>query len=66
MTQERWQQVCDLLEEALELAPQQRSALQDRACDAERSLEVLLASSEHVRSSFLQRPPLVEQTSRPM
>jgi hypothetical protein len=56
MTRERWQQVCELLEKALELAPQQRSALMDRACGADPSLrqevEVLLASSDHVRSSF--------------
>jgi len=68
MTRERWQQVCDLLEEALELAPQQRPALLDRACGADPSLrqevEVLLASSDHVRSSFLQGPPLVEQMSQ--
>ena len=62
MTRERWQQVCDLLEEALELAPQQRPALLDRACGADPSLrqevEVLLDSSDRVRSSFLQGPPL--------
>jgi len=62
MTQERWQQVCDLLEQALELAPQQRPALLDRACGSDPSLrqevEVLLASSDRVRSSFLQGPPL--------
>ena len=68
MTRERWQQVCDLLEEALELAPQQRPALLDRACCADPSLrqevEDLLASSDHVRTSFLQGPPLAEQTSQ--
>jgi serine/threonine protein kinase len=62
MTPERWQQVCDLLEKALELAPQQRLVLLDRACGADPSLrqevEVLLASSDHVRSSFLQGSPL--------
>jgi Tol biopolymer transport system component/tRNA A-37 threonylcarbamoyl transferase component Bud32 len=62
MTAERWQQICDLLEKALELVPQQRLALLDRICDADPSLrqevEVLLASSDHVRSSFLQGPPL--------
>jgi len=61
MTPERWQQVCDLLEKALELAPQQRPALLDRACGEDPSLrqevEVLLASSDHVRSGFLQGPP---------
>ena len=62
MTSERWQRVCDLLGKALEVAPQQRPALLDRACGADLSLrrevEVLLASSDHVRSSFLQVPPV--------
>ena len=62
MTQKRWQEVRDLLEQALELAPQQQAALLDRACGADRSLrqevEVRLASSDHVRPSFLQGPPL--------
>ena len=62
MTQERWQKVCDLLEKALELAPQQRPALLDRACGPDSSLrqevETLLASSDHVRSSFLEGSPL--------
>src|SRR6516225_4665557 len=66
MTREK--QVCDLLEQALEVAPQQRPALLDRACGADRPLrqevEVLLASSDHVRSSFLQAPPLVERMSQ--
>src|SRR5215469_9156816 len=64
MTPERWQQVCHLLEKALELAPQQRPALLDRACGADPSLrqevEDLLASSEDVRASFLQGLPLSE------
>ena len=62
LTPERWQQVCDLLAKALELAPQQRPALLDRACGADPSLrqevEVLLASSDHVRTGFLQGSPL--------
>ena len=68
MTPERWQQVCDLLRKALELAPQQRSALLDRACGADPSLrqevDDLLASSDLVRSSFLQGPPLQGTPSR--
>lgn len=36
MTRERWQQVCDLLENALELALPQRPSLLDRACSADR------------------------------
>ena len=58
MTPERWQQIRDLLEQALELAPEQRAALLDRSCVSDPSLrqevEVLLAASDGVRSSFLQ------------
>ena len=57
MTPERWQQIRDLLEKALELTPEQRSAFLERACSSDPSLrqevETLLASSEDVRSSFL-------------
>jgi non-specific serine/threonine protein kinase/serine/threonine-protein kinase len=62
MTPERWQQICDLLEKALELAPEQRPTLLDRACGADPSMrqevETLLASSDDVRSGFLQASPL--------
>jgi hypothetical protein len=58
MNPERWQQIRDLLEQALELAPEQRAALLDRSCVSDPSLrqevEVLLAASDDVRSSFLQ------------
>jgi len=58
MTPERWQQVQDVLEKALELAAGERSAFLDRACSSDPSLrhevETLLASSDGVRSSFLQ------------
>ena len=58
MTPERWQQIQDVLEEVLQLAPDQRSAFLDRACSTDPSLrqevETLLASSDDVRSSFLQ------------
>jgi len=61
MTPERWQQVQDVLEKALELAPGERSAYLKQACSSDPSLrqevETLLASSDHVRSSFLQSPP---------
>jgi len=63
MTRKRWQEVCDMLKKALELAPQQRPALLDQACGADRSLrqelEVLLASNDDARSSFLRGPPLL-------
>ncbi len=61
MTPERWEQICDALGKALELAPEQRDAFLDRACANDPSLrqevEVLLASSDDVRSSFLQSQP---------
>jgi tetratricopeptide (TPR) repeat protein len=57
MTPERWQQIRDLLEKALELAPGERSAFLNRACSSDPSLrqevETLLASSDDVRSTFL-------------
>jgi len=63
MTPERWQQIRDVLEEALELAPEQRSAFLQRNCSSDPSLrqevETLLASSPDVRSSFLQSSPRV-------
>ena len=62
MTPERWQQIRDLLEQALELPPEERSALLHRACasdsDLRKEVETLLASSDGVCSSFLQAPPM--------
>jgi eukaryotic-like serine/threonine-protein kinase len=62
MTPERWQQIRDVLEKALELTPGQRPAFLDRACLSDPSLrqevEILLASNEDVRSSFLQSSSL--------
>jgi eukaryotic-like serine/threonine-protein kinase len=57
MTPERWQQIHDVLEKALELAPGERSAFLNQACSSDQSLrqevDTLLASSDDVRSSFL-------------
>ena len=57
MTPERWEQIHDVLEKALELAPGERSAFLNQACSSDPSLrqevETLLASSDDVRSSFL-------------
>ena len=62
MTPERWQEIRDVLEKALELAPGERSAYMGQACPSDPSLrqevETLLASSDNVRSSFLQSAPL--------
>jgi serine/threonine protein kinase/tetratricopeptide (TPR) repeat protein len=57
MTPERWQQIHDVLEKALELAPAERSAFLNQACSSDAALrqevDTLLASSDDVRSSFL-------------
>ena len=68
MTPERWEQIRDVLEKALELAPGERSAFLNRACSSDQSLrqevETLLASSADVRSTFLQSyTPRVTLTS---
>jgi eukaryotic-like serine/threonine-protein kinase len=61
VTPERWQNIRDLLEQALELPPEQRAGLLDRSCKSDSSLrhevEILLASSEDVRTSFMQSQP---------
>ena len=61
MTPERWQQVKCVLEEALEIAPEQRPSFLDRACSTDHSLrrevESLLSSSNDVPSSFLKSSP---------
>ena len=57
MTPERWQQVKEVLDGALELAPEQRSAFLDQACLTDHSLrrdvESLLVSADGARSEFL-------------
>src|ERR1700678_3707676 len=62
MTPERWQQIRDVLEEAQELEPAQRSALLDRACLSDQSLrqevEILLAAGDEAHSTFLEPPPV--------
>jgi serine/threonine protein kinase/Tol biopolymer transport system component len=63
MTPERWQQVKAVLQDALELAPEQRPAFLDSACSSDHSLrgevESLLSSDNEARSSFLQSAPNV-------
>jgi Tol biopolymer transport system component len=62
MTPEHWQQIRDVLEKALELTPDERSAFLNQACSSDASLrqevETLLASSPDVRSNFLQSSTL--------
>ena len=69
MTPERWQQIRDVLEKALELAPGERSAYLNQACSSDQSLrqevETLLDSSDGVRSSFLESSPALRVTLTP-
>src|SRR5436305_12532809 len=62
MTPERWQQIKGVLQQAMELAPDQRSAFLDQSCSSDHSLrkevETLLGSSEEARSSFLESSTL--------
>jgi len=64
MTPERWQEIRDVLEKALELAPGERSAFLDGACSSDPSLrqevEALLDSDPNVPSSFLQSSALAD------
>jgi serine/threonine protein kinase/Tol biopolymer transport system component len=62
MTPERWQKLSSVLYQALELAPEDRSAFLDRACASDaalrRELESLLSASDEMRSSFLKSSSL--------
>jgi eukaryotic-like serine/threonine-protein kinase len=62
MTPERWQKISEILEQALELAPEKRLRFVDLACSSDPSLrsEVQSFLSAHETSSpgFLDRPPL--------
>ena len=44
MTPERWEQIRDVLEKALELAPDERSAFLNRACSSD---QILAAGSRN-------------------
>jgi eukaryotic-like serine/threonine-protein kinase len=60
MTPEQWQQVKDLLAQALDVLPEKRGVFLDQACGADRALrdeiEALLSEEKIVTSNFLQRP----------
>lgn len=62
MTPELWQQVRNVLAEALELSPRERPAFLDRACSSDhvlrREVDLLLSSSDAVQSGFLESSPL--------
>jgi serine/threonine protein kinase len=62
MTPERWQRVRDVLEQALELAPEKRSRFLDVACASDPSLreevQSFLSADDQARTGFLEAPPL--------
>ena len=66
MTVERWEQVKDLLHQALSLGPEERAHFLNETCasDAELRAEVesLLSAQENIRSSFMQSPLLANET----
>ena len=64
MTSQQWEQVKDLVVQALELSPEKRGAFLDRACGADRALreeiDALLSEEKVVTVDFLQSPPRLE------
>ena len=66
MTAERWQQIREVLHQAVELAPQERPAYLDRACAADHSLrrdvESLIASYEQ-GSDFMEESALLSMAT---
>jgi eukaryotic-like serine/threonine-protein kinase len=69
LTPERWQKVRDVLEEAMELAPDKRSHFVNVACSSDPALrsevQSLLSSDDQVRSSFLESPPVTPSALKP-
>jgi eukaryotic-like serine/threonine-protein kinase len=62
MKPEQWQQAREVLADAVELKPEDRPALLDRACSSDhalrREVERLLAGSDELRSDFLRSSEL--------
>ncbi|HWW14008.1 MAG TPA: protein kinase [Candidatus Dormibacteraeota bacterium] len=62
MTGERWQEIRNVLEAALQMDPEKRRAYLDQACAADPPLrhevDSLLAADKEAQSGFLQSPPL--------
>jgi len=68
MTIQRWEDVKELLHQALRLAPDERARFLDEACTSDAALraevESLLVADEDVRTSFLQSPPFAEDSDQ--
>jgi len=64
MTPERWQQIADVVDHALELEASQRAAFVDQACltdpSLRREVDSLLGADSQLLTSFLQSPPMSE------
>ena len=62
MTPERWQKISDILEQALELAPEKRPRFLDVACSSDSTLrsevQSFLSAHETASPGFLDRPPV--------
>jgi eukaryotic-like serine/threonine-protein kinase len=67
MTSQQWQQMKDLLVEALELSPEKRGTFLDQACGADHALrneiDALLSEEEFVAAKFLQSLPRLEENN---
>ena len=60
MTIENWQRVKELLDQAIEMAPEQRATFLDEACGSDAGLraelESLLSAGDGLSADFLQSP----------
>ncbi|MGA2744394.1 MAG: serine/threonine-protein kinase [Candidatus Sulfotelmatobacter sp.] len=65
MTGERWEQVKELLHQAMQLTPGERGHFLDSACSSDDALraevESLLLADEGIRSTFMQSPLLPDE-----
>jgi len=68
MTGERWQEIRNVLEAALQMDSDKRRAYLDQACSADQSLrrevESLLAADKQAQTGFLKSPPLAMRLER--
>ncbi|MGB8096955.1 MAG: tetratricopeptide repeat protein [Terracidiphilus sp.] len=61
MSADSWERVKEILHQAMQLAPEQRSPFLDDACSSDAAMraevESLLLAGEEIRNTFLQSPP---------